>query len=103
MAAKTDDYSALYYISRNTSSVTVDVTALTSGPRNGYGTATTLTKQVSRALLVTSVAAGTTLEVTRADGTQVVLTRNAQAGVEYPVQVKKVLPATTVSEYILLW
>lgn len=103
MPSRTAEHSATVYVAVNTSSVTVDCTTHASGPRFGYGTSTARSPQGARAILVTSTAAGTTVEVTRLDGTQVVLTRNATAGVEYPCQIKKVLPATSVTSYTLLW
>ncbi len=99
--ARTNTYAALWFDSLTTVTATTDITTLANGPKDGAGAR--LEGRACRSIMCGNNAAGTTIEVTRLDGTQVVVTRNAQNGVEYPVQAKKLLPACTVAELIILW
>jgi len=100
MSSRTTEYTSSYYVNVKTHSVTVDLRTLAGGPmltsavRDGVG---------CRAIMVADVTGGTTLEVTRLDGRQVVLTRKAAANVEYAVQAAKVRPTSTITSYIVLW
>lgn len=103
MAGKNTEYTSAFFIARTTTSVTVDLRTIAGGPIEGAGTATVRDLHGCRAIMVTDVTAGTTLEVTRLDGTQVVVSKKCAANVEYPIQCKKVLPGTSVTSYLVLW
>jgi len=101
MPGKNIEYTSAYFISRTTTSVTVDLRTIAGGPHDGT---TNLTRDGAgcRAIMVTDITAGTTLEVSRLDGIDVVITGCAK-NVEYPIQAAKVLPGTSVTSYVVLW
>ena len=105
--ARTDIYTSHYYGRLTTFSVTTDLSSKIPGtwadtyaPKNA-GKNSRPEGRVARAIQCLDVTDGTTIEVVRPDGDHIVLDVVATQGTKYEVQIKKILPTTTVTALLI--